>query len=84
MTAGPLENKRGEPSLAEKKIHEELKQLRVREPAARRRLSANKFAIGFDSSGRQRRVNTRELFATRGPELALQSQPTFNTTLPST
>lgn len=32
MTAGPLENKRGEPSLVEKKIHEELKQLRVREP----------------------------------------------------
>lgn len=33
MTAGPLENKRGEPSLVEKKIHEELKQLRVRPPA---------------------------------------------------
>lgn len=51
MTAGPLENKRGEPSLVEKKIHEELKQLRVRPPADGRLLRplANKFANAFDS-----------------------------------
>ncbi|CAH2066221.1 unnamed protein product, partial [Iphiclides podalirius] len=53
MTAGPLENKRGEPSLVEKKIHDEQKQLRLHAPADRRRLSANKFAIAFDTSRRQ-------------------------------
>lgn len=48
MTAGPLENKRGEPSLVEKKIHDELKQLRTCRPPSRRRPPANKFAIAFD------------------------------------
>lgn len=53
MTAGPLENKRGEPKLVEKKNMRRVKTTArtfAGKPDAVRPPSANKFTIAFDSN----------------------------------